>query len=168
MEEILPNDEFWVDPWGHGRGYAGEPPPDARHIGGWDVNVFVDSFDEKLFLQRTERKDTLWTRSRFAARCVAGAPASGSEREAAVRLVDAFVRASAGVQQPEAPYIGGLLTNVELAGIVDTIEAERARNRATAEATQEADASPVIAMAARLGLDPHPSGRDADTWTAAC
>lgn len=168
MEDMLPNDEFWVDPWGHGRRYAGEPPPDARHVGSWNVYVFVDSFDEQLLLQRTDRQDVLWTRSHFAARCVAGAPRSGSEHEAAIRLIDALLRAVVGFQQPRAPYIGGLLTATELASIVDAIEAEWTRNGATAELAQEADESLVIAIARRLGLDPRPSGRDAITWTATC
>jgi hypothetical protein len=167
-EDMVSNDGSWVDPWGHGPGRAGEPPPDARHVGGWDVYVFVDSFDEQLFLHRTDRQDTLWTRSHYAACCAAGAPRLGSDREAAVRLVDALARAVVGFQQPRAPYTAGLLTPAELAGIVDTIEADLARNRTTAEYAQEADASTVIATARRLGLDPRPSGKDAVTWTAAC
>jgi hypothetical protein len=128
----------------------------------------VDSFDEELFLQRTERQDTLWTRSRFAACCAAGAPRSGTEREAAIRLVGALVRATIGFQRPIAPYAGGLLTSAELAIIVDAIEAELAHNRGAAETAQQANENAMISMARRLGLDPHPSGRDADSWIAAC
>src|SRR5262245_30087860 len=132
----------FVDPWVKEPNHQGGVPVDAVFVGAWDNYLGIDSLHEALFLVRDDRQDLLWsltthseksTKRNLAARkgsdpewakskitcgCVCGAPREETENKAVIRLLDALVRARAPYEFPQPPYLPGLLTRRELAGIV--------------------------------------------------
>src|SRR5262249_21008517 len=151
-----------------------------------------DSLYEALFLVRDDRQDLLWslathsersTKQNLAAReggdpewvkskitcgCVAGAPREGTENKAAMRLLDALVRARVPYEFPRPPYLPGLLTRRELAGIVRAVAEELRCNSLAAEAAQKVWKAPIIELANELGLNPRPAGHNGRGWVADC
>jgi hypothetical protein len=124
----------------------GVVPVDALFVGAWDNDVGIDNINEALFLVRDDRQDLLWSlttysektsranldaresgdpawiKSEITCGCVAGAPRQGTQSKAATRLLDALVRARVPYQFPRPPYLPGLLTRRELAGIVRAVD----------------------------------------------
>jgi hypothetical protein len=182
----------FVDPWIKEPNHQGAVPGDAVFVGGWRNYVGIDHLFETLFLVRDDRQDLLWsltthseksTKRNLAARkggdpdwakskitsgYVGGAPREGTKNKAAIRLLDALVRARVGYEFPQPPYLPGLLTRRELAGIVRAVTEELRRNSMAAEAAQKVWKAPIIELANELGLHPRPAGHNGSAWVADC
>jgi hypothetical protein len=152
----------FVDPWAKKPNHQGGVPVDAVFVGAWDNYVGIDSLYEALFLVRDDGQDLLWslathseksTKQNLAAReggdpewvkskitsgCVGGAPREGTVNKAAMRLLPALVRARIPYEFPRPPYLPGLLTHRELAGIVRAVAEEFRRNSQAADAASSA------------------------------
>ncbi|WP_156526689.1 hypothetical protein [Bradyrhizobium sp.] len=88
----------FVDPWIHDPKHRGPVPVDAVFVGQWDDYVGIDDITEVLFLVPDDRRDLLWSLTTYGkdeldCGCVAGAPRAGTQKDAAIRLVKALVRA---------------------------------------------------------------------------
>jgi hypothetical protein len=182
----------FVDPWVKKPNHQGGVPVDAVFVGAWSNYLGVDSLYEALFLVRDDTQDLLWslathseksTKQNLAARkagdpewakskitygCVGGAPREGTENKAAVRLLDALVRARVPYEFPQPQYLPGLLTRRELAGIVRAVSEELRCNSLAAEAAQKFRKAPIIELANELGLNPRPAGHNGSAWVADC
>jgi hypothetical protein len=88
--------------------------------------------------------------------------------KAAMQLLDALVRARVPYEFPRPPYLPGLLTRRELAGIVRAVAEELRCNSLAAEAAQKAWKVPIIELADELGLNPRPAGHNGSAWVADC
>jgi len=188
-------DKSWipfVDPWIKKQNHQGEVPVDAVFVGAWDNYLGIDSLYEALFLIRDDRQDLLWSlathsekstkqnlaareggdpewvKSKIACGCVGGAPREGTENKAAMRLLDALVRARVPYEFPRPPYLPGLLRRRELAGIVRAVDEELRCNSLAAEAAQKVRKAPIIEVANELGLNPRPAGHNGSAWVANC
>jgi hypothetical protein len=167
------SESLFVDPWSRAPDHQGDVPAGALFVGAWESDVFIDTYNEALFLVRGDRQDLLWSLADYAGKpisrgCVAGAPHAGTDKQAARKLLDALVRARMGYELPRRPYHSGLLTSAELADIVDLIVEEFERNARIAEAAQRADQAPIIKVATELRLNPRPAGHNDSAWIAAC
>ena len=182
----------FVDPWVKEPNHQCEVPVDAVFVGAWHSYLGIDHLSEALFLVRDDRQDLLWsfatyseeaTKQNLAAReggdpewvkckvncgCVTGAPREGTENKAAMRLLGALVRARVPYEFPQSPYLPGLLTSRELAGIVTAVDEELRRNSIAAEAAQNVRKAPIIELANELGLNPRPAGHNDSAWVADC
>ena len=182
----------FVDPWVKKPNHQGGVPVDAVFVGAWHDYLGIDSLYEALFLVRDDRQDLLWslathseksTKQNLAAReggdpewakskitcgCAGGAPRGGTENKAAMRLLDALVRARVPYEFPRPPYLPGLLTRRELAGIVRAVAEELRCNSLAADAAQKVWKAPIIELANELGLNPRPAGHNASAWVADC
>jgi hypothetical protein len=182
----------FVDPWVKKPNHQGGVPVDAVFVGAWHSYLGIDHLCEALFLARDDRQDLLWslathseeaTKQNLAAReggdpqwvksnvtcgCVAGAPREGPVNKAAMRLLDALVRARVPYEFPRPPYLPGLLTRRELAGIVRAVAEELRCNSLAAEAAQKVSKAPIIELANELGLNPRPAGHNDSAWVADC
>jgi hypothetical protein len=190
---ILDKSEIpFVDPWIKKPNHQGEVPIDAVFVGAWHRYLGIDSLYEALFLVRDDRQDLLWAlatrseksikqnlaareggdpewaRSKFTCGCVGGAPREGTGNKAAIRLLDALVRARVPYEFPRLPYLPGLLTRRELAGIVSAVVEELRCNSLAAEAAQKVWKAPIIKLANKLGLNPRPAGHNDSAWVADC
>ena len=158
----------FVDPWVKKPNHQGGVPVDAVFVGAWHDYLGIDSLYEALFLVRDDRQDLLWslathseksTKQNLAAReggdpewdkskitcgCAGGAPREGTENKAAMRLLDVLVRARVPYEFPRPPYLPGLLTRRELAGIVRTVAEELRCNSLAADAAQKVWKAPII------------------------
>jgi hypothetical protein len=110
-------------------------------IGGWNCETDVDTLHMLFYLIRTKDLDWLEAVTKdsnkiISRKCVISVPRGGSKREAAARLLDAYVRSRVHYECPVPPSRSGLLTNAELKTIVLTIADERERNRASVRRTQ--------------------------------
>lgn len=142
-------------------------------IGGWDCNVVVDTVQTLFYLIRTKDQDWLEAVVKYcdqiiSRNCVMSIPRHGSKREAAARLVDAYVRSRVHYECPVPPYQSGLLTRSELESITGTIREELERNSQLAAEKQRWREAPIIKMAKELGLDPRPAGHNDSAWMANC
>jgi len=182
----------FVDPWVKKPNHQGGVPVGAVFVGAWCNYVGIDHLYEALFLVRDDKQDLLWsltthseksTKQNLAARkggdpewakskitcgCVCGAPREGTENKAAIRLLDALVRAKVPYEFPQPPYLPGLLTRRELAGIVRAAAEELRCNSLAAEAAQKVLKAPIIELANELGLNPRPAGHNGSAWVADC
>ena len=182
----------FVDPWSKKPDHQGMVPVDALFVGAWDNDLGIDSYNEALFLVRDERQDLLWsltaysekfTRTNLAARergdpawvkstinsgCVAGAPREGTQSKAAMRLLDALVRARVPHAFPRPPYLPGLLASNQLSDIARAVSDELKRNALAAEAAQRRHKAQIIEVASELGLNPRPAGHNDSAWIADC
>jgi len=122
----------------------------------------------KQNLAAREGGDSDWVKSKITCGCVAGAPREGTENKAAMRLLGALVRARVPYEFPRPPYLPGLLTRRELAGIVRTVAEELRCNSLAADAAQKVWKAPIIELANELGLNPRPAGHNASAWVADC
>jgi hypothetical protein len=151
---------------------AGPQVPDnATFIGAWDRDCGVDIFYEALYLTRGNEQDSLESLPDFSENttCLKSLPRQGlSERAAATRLLDDYVRARFHYDFPVPPYVPGLLTSQELANIVGAVTKEYARNSAAAEAEELRHPTPIIEMARELNLGPRPAGHNTTAWMAWC
>jgi hypothetical protein len=182
----------FVDPWVKKPNHQGGVPVDAVFVGAWHNYLGIDSLYEALFLVRDDRQDLLWslathseksTKQNLAAReggdpewvkskitcgCAGGAPREGTENKAAMRLLDVLVRARVPYEFPRPPYLPGLLTRRELAGIVRAVAEKLRCNSLAADAAQKVWKAPIIELANELGLNPRPAGHNGSTWIADC
>ena len=182
----------FVDPWVKEAKHQREIPVDAVFVGAWHSYLGIDHLCEALFLARDDRQDLLWsltthsheaTKQNLVARegrdpdwikckvtcgCVTGAPREGTENKAAMRLLGALVRARVPYEFPQRPYLPGLLTSRELAGIVTAVDDELRRNSLAAEAAQKVWKAAIIELAIELGLNPRPAGHNDCAWVADC
>jgi hypothetical protein len=142
-------------------------------IGGWDCDVGIDTVETLFYLIRTKDQDglqavinhcgeTLTTNNVMSIR------RDGSEREAAVQLLDAYVRSHVHYDWPVPPYQAGLLTNSELESIVGAIAEELERNSQMALEKQRRQEAPIIKVARELDLYPRPAGINNSAWMANC
>jgi hypothetical protein len=183
---------LFVDPWVKEPHHQGDVPADAVFVGAWRRYVGIDHLHEALFLARDDTRDLLWSlttyseqatkqslvareggdpywaKSNFTCGCVAGAPREGTENKAAMRLLDALVRARVPYEFPQTPYLPGLLTHRELAGIVRAVDEELNRNSIAAEAAQKGWKAPIIELANELSLNPRPTDHNDSAWVADC
>jgi hypothetical protein len=167
------SDSLFVDPWSRAPDHQGDVPAGALFVGSWENDVFIDTYDETLFLVRSDRQDLLWSLAAYAGKpirhgCVAGAPHAGTDKQAAKKLLDALVRARMRYELPRQPYHSGLLTSRELADIVESIVEEFKRNVRIAKAAQRGHEAPIIRMATELRLNPRPAGHNDSAWMADC
>jgi hypothetical protein len=142
-------------------------------IGGWDSNVGIDTVQSLLYLIRTKDQDWLEAVAKYSNQIisrnyVASIPRHGSKREAAARLVDAYVRSRVHYEWPVRPYRSGLLAKGELEGIVGAIAELLERNSEMAAEKQRRREAPIIKMARELGLDPRPAGQNDSARMANC
>jgi hypothetical protein len=135
-------------------------------IGEWDRDIGVDTLHEALYLIRGDEQDALETS--YSKEIVMAAPRQGTEREAATRLLDAYVRARVHYDFPVQPYLPGLLSSSELEEIVKAVADELKRNSRVAEEEQRQHEAPIITMARKLKLDPRPAGHSISVWIAGC
>jgi hypothetical protein len=99
---------------------------------------------------------------------VGSVPRQGSKREAAARLLDAYVRSQVHNSFPVSPYRKGLLTSGELENIVGAVSVEFERNSLAAQKEQAQNEAPIIEMARALNLNPKPAGHNNTAWIADC
>src|SRR5262249_45938070 len=135
----------FVDPWVKKPNHQGGVPVDGVFVGAWHNYLGIDSLYEALFLVRDDRQDLLWslathseksTKQNLAAReggdpewvkskfpwgWPSGARGGGNENKAAMGFRAALVRAGFPYDFPRPPYLPGLLTRRELAGIVRAV-----------------------------------------------
>jgi hypothetical protein len=98
-------------------------------IGGWDCYTGVDTVHTLFYLIRTNDLDWLEVvvkdSNRIMSRkCVMSIPRDGSNRDAAARLLGAYVRSRVQYECPVPPCRSGLLAYAELQRIVLTIADE--------------------------------------------
>jgi hypothetical protein len=179
----------FVDPWSHQPQHRGDIPHHALFAGAWHLDVGVDILHEAVFLARDDHGDRLWslitptenfTLESLSARergdrgwvkrmitcgCVAGAARHETPGEAARILLDGLLRARIHFSGPRPPYISGLLTSQEIAGMIGIMTDELRSNALAAEADHEA---PIIKVARDLGLNPRPAGHNSTAWIADC
>ena len=141
-------------------------PNNSGLIGEWDRDIGVDTVHEALYLIRGDEQDALETS--YSKEIVMAAPRQGTEREAATRLLDAYVRARVHYDFPVQPYLPGLLSSSELEEIVKAVADELKRNSRVAEEEQRQHEAPIIKMAKELGLGPRPAGHNDSAWMASC
>jgi hypothetical protein len=122
----------------------------------------------KQNLAARERGDPEWVKSKITCGCVGVAPREGTVNKAAMRLLDALVRARVPYEFPRPPYLPGLLTRRELAGVARAVAEELRRNSLAAEAAQKIRKAPIIELANELGLNPRPAGHNSSAWVADC
>jgi hypothetical protein len=182
----------FVDPWSHQPENWGDIPDHALFAGAWHLNVGIDTIHEALFIARGDHGDRLWslttstdkcTRESLAARergdrawikgkiscgCVAGAAHQGTPRDAASILMGRLVRSRLHFSGSEPPYMPGLLTSQEMAGIVDAFEQELRWNTMAAEADQHSNEAAITKAAIDLKLNPRPAGQNTTAWIADC
>jgi hypothetical protein len=142
-------------------------------IGSWGCYVGIDTVQTLFYLIRTKEQDWLeevakYSNTIMSRHCVMSIPRHGSKREAAARLLDAYVRSRVHYDCPVPPYQPGLLTSRELERIVKAIADELKRNSEAAEERQRRHEAPIIKMARELGLDPRPAGHNDCAWMASC
>jgi len=142
-------------------------------IGGWDCYIGIDTIQALFYLIRTKDRDWLEAVVKYCNRimsrnCVMNIPRHGSKREAAARLLDAYVRSRVHYECPVPPYQPGLLASSELEGIVKAIAEVLKRNSEAAAEEQRRHEAPIIKMARELGLDPCPAGHNDSSWMASC
>jgi len=107
-------------------------------IGGWDCDTGVDAVHTLFYLIRTNDLDWLEVVERdsnrvMSRKCVMSIPRDGSNRDAAARLLGAYVRSRVQNECPVPPCQSGLLTYTELKSIVLTIADELEQNGRGAE-----------------------------------
>uniref|UniRef100_UPI001AEBAE72 hypothetical protein n=1 Tax=Bradyrhizobium elkanii TaxID=29448 RepID=UPI001AEBAE72 len=112
--------------------------------------------------------DRAWIKRKISCGCVAGAVRVGSPRDAASILMKRLVRSRLHFSGSEPPYMPGLLTSQEMAGIVGALEQELRRNTMAAEADQQRDEATIITAARDLQLNPRPASHNSTAWIADC
>jgi hypothetical protein len=142
-------------------------------VGGWDCYTGIDTVHMLFYLIRAKDLDWLEAVVKYSGTimsrdCVMSVPRHGSKREAAARLLDAYVRSRVHQECPVPPYQSGLLTRHELESIVGVIAKELKRNTRVAEEEQRQNEAPIIKMARELALDPRPAGHNDSAWMADC
>jgi hypothetical protein len=88
--------------------------------------------------------------------------------ETARILMDRLLRARIPFSGPRPPYISGLLTNQEVASMVEIIGDELRSNTLAAEAASLDHEASIINVARDLGLNPRPAGHNSTAWIADC
>ena len=179
-----------LDPW-RKQPTPGSGAAKALFVGGYELDVGVDTISQALFLSRGPDRWELWeVEPRDAAqldRLVPFQAACGSQvlardlggwlvvagegqcnpQRAAMELFEALLQSRIHDGAAVGPYVAGLLSVVELEWVVSTFQLKLQWNRDEALVKELAKTSPILEAAMACG-NLRPAGQDTTAWMANC
>lgn len=165
--------------WPGGRETVAILPGFLRLVCEYEEDVFVDGLRARLYFARSGDSDVLYHWNELdggpdpsddqapyvRATVAAVAPRSGTERQAAARMLGAVWRSQWGTSHPRRYRSGELVSRVVFRRVRGEIEAEWEARRAEAEKHRGAE---LIRVAEELGLQPQPAGAGPHAWYINC
>ena len=183
------NPDAYADPFLQNARPIKPLPTDVRLVCSYELEVQgVWEIEQAVFFRRTQTADELWLASGetlsiiksiadgtasphdldlsgvIELGCVLAVPKQGEESTACLQLLDEVTRSRVGFYMPTRFFVAGMVNESGFNKMTGQISLELKNNSAKAKESE----SEIIEIARELGLNPVPTGRSPQQWTAAC